>query len=49
VGSYDRVGQLLAYYVAVGSRTFILDIPASEEELEHIGIVFDRAQQQANA
>jgi alkanesulfonate monooxygenase len=49
VGSYDRVGQLLAHYVAVGSRTFILDIPASEEELEHIGIVFDRAQQQANA
>ncbi len=49
VGSYERVGQLLAHYVAVGSRTFILDIPASEEELEHIGIVFDRAQQQVNA
>jgi alkanesulfonate monooxygenase len=48
VGSYERVGQLLAHYIAVGSRTFILDIPASEEELEHIGIVFDRAQQKVS-
>ena len=45
VGSYERVGQTLAHYIAVGSRTFILDIPASEEELEHIGVVFERAQQ----
>lgn len=48
VGSYERVGQLLAHYIAVGSTTFILDIPASEEELEHIGIVFDRAQQKVS-
>ncbi len=46
VGSYERVGQLLGHYIAVGSRTFILDIPASEEELDHIGTVFDRAQRQ---
>jgi alkanesulfonate monooxygenase len=45
VGSYERVGQMLAHYIAVGSRTFILDIPASAEELEHIGTVFERAQQ----
>lgn len=49
VGSYDRVGQLLAHYIALGSRTFILDIPASEEELHHIGVVFDRAQQKVSA
>jgi len=49
VGSYERVGQLLAHYIAVGSRTFILDIPASEEELGHIGVVFDRAQQRVGA
>lgn len=49
VGSYQRVAQLLAHYIAVGSRTFILDIPASEEELKHIGIVFDLAQQQVVA
>lgn len=49
VGSYERVGRLLAHYIAVGSRTFILDIPASEEELEHIGIVFGRAQQMVSA
>lgn len=48
VGSYERVGQMLAHYMSVGSRTFILDIPASAEELEHIGIVFDRAQQKAS-
>ncbi|MDQ4039315.1 MAG: LLM class flavin-dependent oxidoreductase [Actinomycetota bacterium] len=44
VGSYERVGQVLAHYIALGSHTFILDIPASEEELHHIGIVFDRAE-----
>lgn len=49
VGSYERVGQMLAHYIAVGSRTFILDIPASEEELGHIGIVFDRAQRKVDA
>jgi alkanesulfonate monooxygenase len=45
VGSYERVSQMLAHYIAVGSCAFILDIPSSEEELEHIGIVFERAQQ----
>ena len=49
VGSHERVGRMLAHYIAVGSRTFILDIPASAEELEHIGIVFERAQQEVMA
>lgn len=43
VGSYDRVAELVGHYIAVGSHTFVLDIPPSEEELSHIGIVFDRA------
>jgi alkanesulfonate monooxygenase len=43
VGSYERVASEIARYVALGSTTFILDIPASREELEHIGIVFDQS------
>jgi alkanesulfonate monooxygenase len=44
VGSYDRVATELARYIAVGYKTFILDIPPSEEELDHTSIVFRRAQ-----
>jgi alkanesulfonate monooxygenase len=43
VGSYERVAEEVGRYVDVGYRTFILDVPASPEELEHIGAVFDRA------
>ena len=43
VGSYDRVADELARYVDAGYRTFILDVPPSEEEMEHIAIVFERA------
>ena len=43
VGSYERVGRELAAYVERGFRTFILDIPATEEELHHIGVVFAEA------
>src|SRR5467141_2648962 len=39
VGSYDRVADEIARYVGVGYRTIILDVPASAEELEHIGVV----------
>src|SRR5207253_9617711 len=35
VGSYERVGQELARYVALGHRTMILDVPHSREELDH--------------
>jgi alkanesulfonate monooxygenase len=45
VGSYDRVAEELATYQSAGYQTFILDIPASEEELQHVRIVFDRAQE----
>jgi len=43
VGSYERVADEVARYVAAGYRTFILDVPASPEELEHIRVVFERA------
>jgi alkanesulfonate monooxygenase len=44
VGSYDRTAEEITRYLSLGYRTFILDIPASLEELESISVVFDRAQ-----
>jgi alkanesulfonate monooxygenase len=43
VGSYSRVAEEVRRYVALGYRTFILDVPASPVELEHIGVVFREA------
>ncbi len=43
VGSYDRVADELGRYIDVGYHTFILDVPASPEEMRHIGTVFERA------
>lgn len=40
VGTHERVAEEIAGYVALGADTFILDIPPSEEELEHTGQVF---------
>jgi hypothetical protein len=37
------VADEIARYVGVGYRTIILDVPASLEELDHIGIVCERA------
>jgi alkanesulfonate monooxygenase len=44
VGTYDAVADEVARYMGQGYRTFILDIPPSDEELEHTAVVFDRAQ-----
>jgi alkanesulfonate monooxygenase len=41
VGSYERVAAELERYVRLGYGCFILDIPPSEEELHHIGVVFE--------
>lgn len=49
VGSYQEVGAELAGYLAHGYRTFITDIPANPEELEHIGTAFDFARRQTHA
>jgi alkanesulfonate monooxygenase len=45
VGDHRRVAEELGRYLGLGFRTFILDIPASAEELEHIGIVFRHARE----
>jgi alkanesulfonate monooxygenase len=47
VGSYERVAQELARYVAVGYRTLILDIPPNQEELAHINVVLTQATKEA--
>lgn len=44
VGDHDRVAGEIKRYLDLGFRTFILDIPSSEEELSEIGIVFRKAQ-----
>jgi alkanesulfonate monooxygenase len=43
VGSYERVGRELARYIAIGYRTFVLDIPPSREELHHTRLGFEQA------
>lgn len=48
VGSYDKVAGELGKYIDHGFRTFILDIPPTEEELEHIGRVFQAAIQRTS-
>jgi alkanesulfonate monooxygenase len=48
VGSYDAVASEVARYIGLGHRTFILDVPASREELLHIGVVFRRALERAD-
>ena len=44
VGSYDEVRCEISKYIREGFQTFILDVPASREELHHTAIVFDGAQ-----
>jgi alkanesulfonate monooxygenase len=46
VGSYARVGEELRRYIAIGFRTFILDIPQAEEDFVHISAAFEAASQQ---
>ena len=43
VGNHERVAEEIRRYIAIGYRTFILDVPPSFEELRQIGIVFERA------
>ncbi len=42
VGSYEVVASEVRRYAELGFETFILDIPPSREELEHISRVFER-------
>lgn len=43
VGSYATVAVELARYMELGFETFILDIPPSEEELQHTAVAFEQA------
>jgi alkanesulfonate monooxygenase len=43
VGGYATVANELSRYISLGYRTFILDIPPTEEELQHANATFDRA------
>jgi alkanesulfonate monooxygenase len=45
VGGRERVADELRRYMDVGFRTFILDVPASEEELHHIAAAFRLARE----
>ena len=47
VGAYEQVAQEIARYISAGCKTFILDVPASPTELEHIGRVFTQARNKA--
>ena len=47
VGSYQEVAEELARYVGLGHRTFILDIPAAEEEFRHTALAFRVASRRA--
>jgi alkanesulfonate monooxygenase len=49
VGSYATVAVELARYIELGFETFIVDIPPSEEELEHTAVAFDEAARRARA
>jgi alkanesulfonate monooxygenase len=43
IGSHERVSRELTRYIGLGYRTFILDIPVSEEDLHHCNIAFELA------
>ncbi|UCC24402.1 MAG: LLM class flavin-dependent oxidoreductase [Gemmatimonadales bacterium] len=43
VGTHEEVGDLIGSYVGFGFESFILDIPPSQEDLEHTRVAFERA------
>jgi alkanesulfonate monooxygenase len=43
VGTHERVAELVAGYIRLGARTFILDVPPSEDDLRHTSVVLDAA------
>jgi len=49
VGSYERVGDELARYIALGYRSFVLDIPPDEDELRHASAAFQHALEQVGS
>jgi alkanesulfonate monooxygenase len=49
VGSYSQVAHEVGRYVGSGVGLFILDVPASGEELDHISRVMSRASRRVSA
>ncbi len=49
VGDYEQVSDLVAEYIGFGFKTFILDIPPSQEEIEHTAKVFRMAEEKSGA
>ena len=49
VGSHATVAAEIADYLRAGFRTFILDVPASEQDLEHVGRAFAEARVKVKA
>ncbi|WP_142849820.1 LLM class flavin-dependent oxidoreductase [Telmatospirillum sp. J64-1] len=47
VGSYERTAAELVQYITQGHRLFIMDIPPSYEEIEHMRLAFQYAQEMA--
>ena len=45
VGSHKRVVDEISRYVALGNRTFIVDVPLFEEDLFHTSAVFEKVSQ----
>jgi alkanesulfonate monooxygenase len=43
VGSYDEVARELSAYATAGYRAFLLEAPATEDELDHARAVLERA------
>jgi len=43
VGSHAQVAEEVRRYLAAGYQTFLVDVPETEEDLEHIGITFEHA------
>jgi alkanesulfonate monooxygenase len=43
VGSHEHIAGLVAGYIRLGAKTFILDIPPSEDDLRHTSIVLRAA------
>jgi alkanesulfonate monooxygenase len=49
VGAYEDVAHSIAEYLDLGFSTFIVDVPRERDDLAHMGIAFDRAQELAAA
>lgn len=47
VGDHATVGRAIETYIDLGYRTFILDVPAEEQDLEHIAVALDIARRSA--